>query len=147
MEIIESTRQEKAIEREMFWIKKLKETCDLKNDRDYIENNYLFSEESRKKMSESHKGKIGNNLGKIMSEEQKRKISESKKGFKHSEDSKKKVSKIVFQYKKDGTFVKEWPSTKEVERVLGLKQSNISLTALGRKYRKTCGGFIWKYKN
>lgn len=145
MEIIECVTQESAVEREMYWIKELKKTCDLKNDRDYVENNYLFSEESRKRMSDSHKGKK-------LTQEQKEKIGIASKGNKHklgvkqSEEFKKKVSKIVLQYNKDGTFVKEWPSTKEVERCLGLKQGLISVTALGRKYRKTCGGYIWKYK-
>lgn len=146
MKIIEEVINDKAIEREKFWIKELRKTCDLKNARDYIENNYLFSEESRKKMSESAKGNTCKR-GTKLSKETKKLIAESKKGFKHSEESKKLTSKIVLQFEKDGTFVKEWPSTKRAAKELGLHQSLISLTALGRNNRKTTGGFIWKYKN
>ena len=62
-----------------------------------------FTEETKKKMRESHKGlhhsdetkkKIGDgNRGKIVSEEAKKKMSESWKGHKHSEETKKKMSK------------------------------------------------------
>jgi len=143
MEIIEEVTNERVIEREKYWIEELRKTCDLKNARDYIENNYLFSEESRRKMSESHKGKK-------LTEEQKKKIGEKSRGnkrrlgCKNSEESKKIVSKIVLQFEKDETFVKEWPSTKRASIELKLSQGNISMVALG--YRKTCGGYIWKYK-
>jgi len=147
MEIIETVKQTEAIEREKFWIEEYRKTCDLKNSRDYIENNYLFSEETRKKMSESHKGKPSGKKGTTTSIEVKEKIRKSKTGIKCPESAKIKLGKPVLQYDKNGTFIKEWISTKEVERTLGLKQALISVTALGRKYRKTCGGFIWKYKN
>ena len=146
LEIIESVNQSEAIEREKFWIEELRKTCDLKNSRDYIENTYLFSEESRKKMSESHKGKPSSRKGTTTSNETKEKIRKSKTGIKCLESTKIKLGKPVLQYDKNGKFIKEWNSTKEVERTLGLKQTLISSTALGRKYRKTCGGFIWKYK-
>lgn len=53
-----------------------------------------------------------------------------------------KCSKPVFQYDLNGNFIKEWPSTMEVERQLGI--SHISECCLGK--RNTCGGFKWKYK-
>jgi hypothetical protein len=49
----------------------------------------IFSEEHRRKMSESGKGK---NLGRIFSEESKRKMSEAKKGKTHSEEHRRKNS-------------------------------------------------------
>ena len=59
----------------------------------------LPSEESRRKMSESHKGKVPPNKGIPMSEEQKKKLSEinkgkvpPNKGKHHTEESKKKMS-------------------------------------------------------
>ena len=52
--------------------------------------------------------------------------------------------KTVFQYRLDGTFVKEWPSLKEVQRQLGFNHGNISSCCNGRN--KTSYGFRWKYK-
>lgn len=56
----------------------------------------------------------------------------------------KKRSKQVIQFDKNGNFIKEWPSSNEIQRQLGYSASNI---------RNCCGnfihsayGFIWKYK-
>ena len=51
-----------------------------------------FSEETRKKLSETHKGKFSWNYGKTHSEETKAKMSEVKKGKTHSEESRRKMS-------------------------------------------------------
>lgn len=53
-------------------------------------------------------------------------------------------SKTVLQFDKNGNFIKEWISTQEVGRILKLHQSNIWKCCHGE--RKTCGGFIWRYK-
>jgi hypothetical protein len=50
--------------------------------------------------------------------------------------------KKVLQYNLDGSFIREWNSTKEVIKELNLYISNC---CSGRK--KTCGGFIWRYKD
>ena len=50
----------------------------------------------------------------------------------------------ILQYSKSGEFIKEWPSSREVERVLGIDNSNITKCCKGRY--KSAGGFIWKYK-
>ena len=55
-----------------------------------------------------------------------------------------KCSKPVLQYTKDGKFVKEWKSTKDVQRNLGYGHSSISVCCLGKQ--KSAYGFIWKYK-
>lgn len=146
MEIIDSVNAVDSIEKEKYWIEKYRETCDLKNSRDYIENDYLFSDESRKKMSDSHKGKN-------LTEEQKKKIGEKSRGNKYrlgirpSDETLKKISKPILQYEKDGTFIKEWTSGAEAARELGLNQGLISSSALNIGYRKSHGGFVWKYKN
>ena len=57
----------------------------------------------------------------------------------------KKNSIPILQFSKDGTLIKEWPSTKEVERQLGIAQSNICHCLNWRK--KSAGGFIWRYKH
>ena len=54
-----------------------------------------------------------------------------------------KLSKKVLQYSLDGTFIKEWPSTMEVERSLGYGHSKIAGTCLGRT--RQAYGYIWKY--
>ena len=53
-------------------------------------------------------------------------------------------SKTVLQFDKNGNFIKEWISTQEIGRILKLHQPNIWKCCHGE--RKTCGGFIWKYK-
>ena len=63
----------------------------------------------------------------------------------HNQRSGEKRSKPVFQYSKDGEFVRKWKSTKDVERNLGYAHTNISSCCLGK--RKSAYGFIWKYKN
>ena len=52
-------------------------------------------------------------------------------------------SKKVLQFKPDGTFVKEWKSTMDVQRNLGFNHTHIS--ACCRNIIKTAYGFIWKY--
>ena len=56
----------------------------------------------------------------------------------------KKKSKIVLQLTTDGELVKEWCSIIEVQRKIGIQHGNIIACCNGR--RKSCGGFIWKYK-
>ena len=51
-------------------------------------------------------------------------------------------SKPVLQYTLDGEFVKEWLSAKECGRN-GFK----SVSACCRGKRKSCGGYLWKYRD
>lgn len=55
-----------------------------------------------------------------------------------------KRSKPVLQYSLDGTFIKEWKSTMDVERMTGYSGGHIS--ACCRNIRKTAYGYLWKYK-
>lgn len=57
--------------------------------------------------------------------------------------TRKRTSKPVAQYTKDGELIKVWSSTREAGRQLGINQSNISVVARGK--RKTYSGFVWKY--
>ena len=122
----------------------------------YGNNYYKHSEESKKKMSEAKTGEKNPMYGKHPSEETKNRISESMSGEKnpmygkhHSEESKKKIrennpSKPVLQFSKDGEFIAEYPSTHEAGRQTGCNQQSICACCNGK--RKSCGGFIWKYK-
>lgn len=55
---------------------------------------FRFSEETKQKMSDSHKGEKAYWYGKKLSEEHKRKLSKSHKGNKPTEETRKKLSKI-----------------------------------------------------
>ena len=55
-----------------------------------------------------------------------------------------KQSIQILQLTKDGELVKEWPSAHEAERQLGIAQSSICSCLKG--YRKSAGGFVWRYK-
>lgn len=57
-----------------------------------ILHNKNRSEETRRKIGVSHKGKPGNRLGVKLSEETRRKMSEARKGRHHSEESRRKIS-------------------------------------------------------
>lgn len=54
-----------------------------------------------------------------------------------------KRGKIVYQYTVDGQFIREWPSTREVERSLGFAQTHISDCCLGKL--KQVYGYVWSY--
>ena len=72
LEIIDNVNENNAVEKEKFWIEYYFKICDLKNSRDYFENDYLFSEETRKKMSIAAK-RTCNRRGTKTSEEGKKK--------------------------------------------------------------------------
>lgn len=119
----------------------------------------IFSDEHKQKISESLtgitrpylQGENNPNYGKHLSDETKRKISESKKGKAGtlmSEDNKIKLSersrKAVWQYDENGKFIKEWDSATDASKELKISRSGITACCKDRK--KTCGGFIWRYK-
>ena len=56
---------------------------------------YRHTEESKIKMSESHKGEKSYNFGKHLSEETRKKISEANKGKTHSEETRQKISDSI----------------------------------------------------
>ena len=99
-------------------------------------------------LSEEHKKAISDSLkGVPLSEEHKKAISKAHKGVPKSEATKKAIgeghSKKVLQFTKSGEFIKEWPSSIEASRQLGIVQPSICNCCNG-KY-KSAGGYIWKY--
>lgn len=58
-------------------------------------------------------------------------------------EANRKRAKPVDQYTIDGEYMKTWPSAKEIERELGINDSNISECC--NKKRKKAGGFIWRF--
>lgn len=126
---------------------KLHRKYPLKTTRDKMSKSKMgkrHSENTKKKMSESH-------IGKHLSEETKMKISKANAGNNHpffgkhhTEEYRKNKSKPILQYTKDGELLKEWFGAKEVERVLGIYQGNITKCCQGKL--KSAGGFVWRYK-
>ena len=55
-----------------------------------------------------------------------------------------KLSKRVLQYDLQDNFIKEWESTREIERVLNYKNQSISACCLNKN--KTSYGYKWCYK-
>lgn len=54
------------------------------------------------------------------------------------------AEKEVLQFTKDGELISEYKSANEASRKSGLSLGNIGSVCRGE--RKTCGGFVWKYK-
>lgn len=57
-----------------------------------------------------------------------------------------KAEKAVLQFTKQGELVAEYISASEASRKTGISQGHISSCCLGRKGRRSIGGYIWKYK-
>ena len=110
------------------------------------DSNPMDNEESRKKVSESKKGKR-------CAEEHKQKISEAmkgKKGKKHTEETRKRISEAnkgenspraikVYCVELDMVF----NTITEASKFVGCDNSNISNVLIGRQ--KTAGGYHWIY--
>ena len=108
-----------------------------------------FSEEQKKKISESHKGKQAPNKGKPMSEEQKKMLSEkAKERFANPENrltgQKNKLSKVINQYDGD-IFIQTWYGAKEIKRQLGIDDTQIGRCCKHKVGCKSAGGFLWFY--
>lgn len=96
------------------------------------------------------------NYGKPLSEEHRRKIGDAQRGEKSYWHGKtpphhvveaaiRKLSKPICQYTLDGEFVREWKSATEAARALGCCYVGIGNCCRGTK--KTCHGFLWRFKN
>lgn len=62
------------------------------------------------------------------------------------EKLKKRLSKPIYQFDLNNNFIKEWSSSSEAARVLGISGGHIREMANGSKKRKKVGNFIWKYE-
>jgi group I intron endonuclease len=101
------------------------------------------SEETKRKMSESH-------LGKIVSDETRKKLGEAKSDKNNpmygKTGEKNNTSKRVYQYDLDGTFIDSFGSCEEARRYLKKKtSSSISACAHGSRKYKTAYKFKWSY--
>ena len=123
--------KDEALKYEAFLIAMLGTVRNGYNTSTYGGTSYKRTDETKKKLSESH-------IGKHHSEETKRKISEANKGKVYA------PIKAVLQFSKDGELIAEYSSIHEAERNTGCNNSHICSCCKGN--RKSAGGFIWKYK-
>ena len=98
------------------------------------------SEWRRKQKSEYQKGR---GIGRKYSEESKKKMSETHKKL-YSDGYKHPMMKKILQYDFNGNFIKEWDSTNNAANTLNIQRTGI--TSCLKKRNKSAGGFIWKYK-
>lgn len=61
---------------------------------------------------------------------------------KQRRSEKQRKNKII-QTTKKGVFVKSWESLGQIQKILNIPKTNVSLCCLGK--RKSAGGFVWKY--
>lgn len=95
------------------------------------------TEESKEKNRQSH-------LGKKASEEARKKMSKSRKGRFLGENS--PCSKKILQFNTDGEFIREFNSLHEIERILGYSRTPIIRCCKHKPHCNTAYGFIWMYK-
>jgi hypothetical protein len=153
------TNKEDLAKREEFWLKKFD-----------VENNPLFMNRTNKAfgnsgLTEETKLKIKlSNLGKPKSPEAKNNMSKGRTGKTRNQTktrsdkgklrgpnpnvseslktrNREYAFKPVIQYDLEGNLIREYKSAKEAKDLTNLKIQN---TLLGTY--KTCGGYIWKYK-
>ena len=96
-------------------------------------SSYGFTEETKKKIAEAMIGEKHPFYGKHHSEESRKKMSENR------------PSKPVLQFSKDGELIAEYSSAREAERQTGCHNQHICNCCKGKI--KSCGGYIWRYKD
>lgn len=87
--------------------------------------------------------------GRKWSEEYKELFKQKQLGRKHSQEHIDKAAsskyKVVFQFSKNGEFIKKWNSAVTASKELNINRIAIGNCCLGKT--KTSGGYIWKYTN
>jgi len=113
---------------------------------------WLHNPEVRKKIGKaSYKRQKGKRPNQLLTPESIKKSAQSRKGIKLTwlqkpevrKKAAKKISIPVYQFSKDGKFIKKWQSAFEVKQALGIDNANIGSCCKG--YVKSAGGYIWKY--
>ena len=142
--------KQEALKYESFLIAMLDTVRNGYNTSAYASHSCKHLEESKRKMSEAQTGEKNHWYGKHRSEETKKKISEANTGKHPSEETRKKISQSmgvngILQFSKDGELIAEYSSLTEASRQTGCNNSHICECCKGKQ--KSCGGYIWKYKN
>lgn len=174
--LIEEVDENIWIEKEIYWIKYYRDMFGDKilNLSDGGESNLNLSpsKETRLKISLSNKGKVcfwkGKNLNKIhkdnisigglglkRSEETKKKISDSLKGRKLDDEHKLALSNGHNKFKKSvlkicpktNEVLDEYSSISEAIKENEIEKLKTNLIGVCKGRGKTCGGYMWKYKD
>lgn len=104
-----------------------------------------LSYDTKRKLSESHKGKNNPNYGKHLSEEHKKKISMANRGHKTSEKTRGKISEAKSAAVKCIETNVIYKSAREAEKQTGIKSGCIRVVCSGK--RNKTGGYHWEYVN
>lgn len=103
----------------------------------------------RLRQSESRKGEKNPNFGKHFSEEHRRKLSESNYGQKRSDETRENIgkskSKAVSQYTLSGAYLATYDSGRIAAAITGVPAYSISKACRG--IQSQAEGFIWKFTN
>lgn len=54
--------------------------------------------------------------------------------------------KPVQQFSLNNIFIREYPTIREAEKALGIKMGKSKIPEVCQGKRKTCGGYVWRYK-
>lgn len=128
-----------------FWIMNWPGTNKVKRE---IRISSRMYEEARNAMRKTNSRRMLTNnhcIGKTLSNEHKQKISISCKGKMNTSEQRKKQSlaqmKPINQYTKNGIFIKQWNSQKEIYDTLKI----LAVGDVCNGNRKTAGGFKWEW--
>lgn len=140
--IEENIPQDYLIEREQYWLDKLKPEYNIAKIAGARSRfGVIASNETRAKMSASAKKKKNRSfLGCVHSIESRKKMSIARIG--NQNNPLKPVQQI---HPCTGEVLMIWPSGRDAGRQLGIQAGDISKVALGKN--KTAGGFKWEYVN
>ena len=133
---------------EKYWIAQFKEWgFNLTNIKEGGEDNYYT-----KPSKEVVRNRAKKCIGKPRSFQTKQSISKMLLGQGKSEETVNKIRRSVsekqgrpvLQLTKTGELVREWKTGAEAAREMHLDKSNLNACCKGKK--KSCGGYVWKYK-
>lgn len=110
-------------------------------------NEKVISSATREKHSRSVTGEKNHNYGKHFSEEHRRKISESNQGQRRSPETCARIGKShakpVDQFTTTGMLIAHWASGKQAAAETGVFPQGISKVCKG--LQETAGGFVWRF--